>query len=228
MVTLGIGILILILDLGQPLRVWRLFITSNMRSPVVWGVWFLNIFLVLNFFYNALMFIGKNDEAKKVAYIGSPFAVLAATYTAMLLAHSPAKVLWHTSLLPVLFLNGAIISGIALVMLVSVRQQDIQLISKLGKFVAWLIIFELGMTLAEVIILYTGGTESIAAARSLFSGQIGFLFLGVEIVLGSVIPVVILMRNKASVFTQALASLLILIGIFTMRYVIVIGGQLIS
>jgi hypothetical protein len=113
-------------------------------------------------------------------------------------------------------------------MLVSVRQQDIQLFSKLGKFVAWLIVFEMGMTLAEVIILYTGGTESIAAARSLFSGQIGFLFLGVEIVLGSVIPVVILMRNKASVFTQALASLLILIGIFAMRYVIVIGGQLIS
>ena len=34
MVALGIGMLILILDLGQPLRVWRLFITSNVRSPV--------------------------------------------------------------------------------------------------------------------------------------------------------------------------------------------------
>ncbi len=228
LIALCAGMLILILDLGQPFRVWRLFITSNMRSPVVWGVWILNVFLVMNLIYTALLFLGKDKIAKKFAYIGCPFAVLAATYTAMLLAHSPAKLLWHTSLLPVLFLNGAIISGLALVMLFSAGSRNTKILSGLGKFTACLIILELGMILGEVTILLTGGTESVATAKALFSGQLGFLFLGVEIVLGSVIPVVMLLRSKATALTQATASLLILIGIFTMRYVIVVGGQLIN
>ena len=76
--------------------------------------------------------------------------------------------------------------------------------------------------------LLNGGTESIAVARSLVSGEIGFLFLGVEIVIGAVLPVAILLMAKPNALLQIFASLLILIGIFTMRYVIVVGGQLIS
>ena len=45
---------------------------------------------------------------------------------------------------------------------------------------------------------------------------------------GAVIPAAMLLKNKTSVFIQALASLLILVGIFAMRYVIVVGGQLTS
>jgi formate-dependent nitrite reductase membrane component NrfD len=113
-------------------------------------------------------------------------------------------------------------------MLFSAKAQNSELLSKLGKVVAWLLVLELVMIFGEFILLFNGGTEHVAVAKSLLSGQLGFLFIGVEIILGAVIPVVILLRNKASVSIQALASLLILIGIFAMRYVIVVGGQLTS
>ncbi|MHC4772490.1 MAG: NrfD/PsrC family molybdoenzyme membrane anchor subunit [Planctomycetota bacterium] len=202
LITLAIGMFILLHDLGQPYRAWRLFL------------------------YTCLLFKAKEEVAKKFAYIGLPFAILTATYTAMLLAQAPDRVLWHTALLPVLFLNGAIISGIALVMLLSACSRNTELFSKLGKFVAWLIILELAMILGEFIVLLNGGTEHVAVAKSLLSGQIGCLFVGFEVVLGAVIPAVMLLKNKSSVFTQALASLLILVGMFAMRYVIVVGGQL--
>lgn len=226
LVALGLGMLLLFLDLGRPDRAWRLFTSFNPNSMLSWGVWFLNIYGLMNLIYTSLLFIAKEKVAKKFAYIGLPFAILTATYTAMLLAQAPDRVLWHTALLPVLFLNGAVISGIALVMLLSVGGSNTELFSKLGRFVSWLIILELGMILAEFVILYNGGTEYTAVASSLLSGKIGCLFLGFEIVIGSIIPVLILIRGKGSAFTQALASLLILIGIFAMRYVIVVGGQL--
>ena len=228
LITLAIGMFILLYDLGRPFRAWRLFLSFNPNSMLSWGVWFLNIFGMMNLIYTCLLFKARGEVAKKFAYIGLPFAILTATYTAMLLAQAPDRVLWHTALLPVLFLNGAIISGIALVMLLSVCSRNTELFSKLGKFVACLIILELVMILGEFIFLLNGGTEHIAVAKSLLSGQLGYLFIGVEIMLGAVIPIVILLRNKASLFTQALASLLILVGIFAMRYVIVVGGQFTS
>jgi formate-dependent nitrite reductase membrane component NrfD len=141
--------------------------------------------------------------------------------------------------MPILFVNGAVISGIALVILFSANAQNAKLFSKLGKLLAWMIVVELCMVLLEVLMLLNGGTESIAVARFLVSGEIGFLFLGVEIIIGAVVPVAILLRAKPNAFLQIVASILILIGIFTasililigiftMRYVIVVGGQLIS
>jgi len=227
LIALAIGLLILLYDLGQPLRAWRLFVSFNPKSMLSWGVWFLNIFGLMNLIYTTLLFKTNESVAKKFAYAGLPFAILTATYTAMLLAQAPGRELWHTALLPVLFLNGAIISGLALIMLFSITEENTKLLSKLGRFVAWLIILELGMIFSEIIILLNGGTESAAVAKFLFSGKIGGLFLGFEIILGAIVPVVILLRTKTNVFSQAVASLLILIGIFTMRYVIVVGGQLI-
>jgi polysulfide reductase chain C len=228
LIALAIGMFILLYDLGKPDRAWRLFTSFNPHSMISWGVWVLNIYGLMNLIYTCLLFKAKEEVAKKFAYIGLPFAILTATYTGMLLTQAPARVLWHTALIPVLFLNGALISGIALVMLFSVKAQNIELLSKLGRFVACLIILELVMILGEFIVLLNGGTEYVAVAKSLLSGQIGCLFIGFEVVLGAVIPAAMLLKRKTSVFTQALASLLILVGIFAMRYVIVVGGQLIS
>jgi protein NrfD len=228
LIALAVGMLILFHHLGQPFRAWRLFTSFNPRSMLSWGVWFLNIFLLMNLAYTALLFKGKEDDARKFAYIGLPFAILSATYTAMLLAQAPARILWHTALMPVLFLNGAVISGVALVILISATGRNTELLSKLGRLAAWLVILELGMILAEMIMLLNGGSESVAAAKFLLFGQFAPLFIGVEILLGAVIPVAMLLRSKATALVQGVASLLILIGILTMRYVIVIGGQLIS
>jgi len=226
LIALAIGLFILLYDLGQPFRAWRLWLSFSPNSMISWGTWFLSIFGLMNFIYTVLLLKAKENVAKKFACLGLPFAVLTATYTAMLLAQAPDRILWHSALLPVLFLNGAIISGLAIVILFSVTRENTELLSKLGRFVAWLIILEVGMILSEIIILLNGGTETVAVAKFLLSGRIGWLFLGFEILLGAVVPVIILLRTRINALSQIVASLLILIGIFAMRYVIVVGGQL--
>jgi formate-dependent nitrite reductase membrane component NrfD len=228
LIVLATGMFMLLIHLGRPDRFWRVFVAFNPQSMLSWGAWILSIFGLLDLIYIALLFKSKEDLAKKIAYIGLPFALLTATYTAIHIARAPGILLWHSSLMPVLFVNGAIISGIALVILFSANANNAVLFSKLGKFLAWLVVIELCLVLSEVLMFFNGGTESIAVVRSLASGNIGFLFVGVEIIIGAVVPVVILLKAKPNVHLQIIASLLILIGIFTMRYVIVVGGQLIS
>ncbi len=227
LLTLAMGLFMLLIHLGNPLRAWRVFTAFNPQSMLSWGSWLLNIFGLLNLIYLALLFKGKEHMAKIIGCLGLFFALFTALYTAVHIARAPDKLLWHSTLLPVLFVNGAVISGIALVMLFSATGKNTNLCSKLGKLVAWLVIGEIGLVLTEVLMLFNGGTESIAVAKSLFSGEIGFLFLGVEIILGAIVPAVILLRPKSNAFLRVVASILILIGIFTMRYMVVVGGQLI-
>lgn len=227
-IAIAIGLLFLSLDLGMPFRAWRLFLSFNPTSALSWGVWFLNIFFALSVVYAWLSFKGQTDKAKRVAYVCVPFAVLVATYTGVLLTQAPGRVLWHSALMPVLFLNGGLISGLAAVILFSVGRASQELLSKLGKVAAWLVVLELGLVVVELLALRNGGSEGVAVVSALLAGEFSFLFLWVEVALGAVIPLLILFRSKVNPAALAVASALVLIGIFTMRYVIVVGGQVIN
>ena len=220
-----IGMFFLLLDLGQPFRMWRLFFHFTPTSAVSWGTWFLNIYFALSLGYAWLLLFGDEAKAKKIAYLGVPFALIVGSYTGVLLTQMTGKALWHSALLPVLFLNGGLISGLSLVMLISAGRSEQDLLSKLGKIISVLILLELGMIIFEIIALLNGGTESVAAAKFLLQGPYSFIFWVFEIVLGAIIPIMLLFRNKITGSARVLAALLILIGIYTMRYIIVIGGQ---
>ncbi len=226
-IVLGLGLLVLFLDLGQPFRAFLLMISFNPSSALSWGVWFLNIFFVISLLYAWQTLKGKAAESKWLAIAGVVSALLVASYTGVLLSQALGRILWHTPLVPVLFLNGALISGIALAILAS-GGKAAELRVKAARMLVGLVLLELGLLCIELIVLFNAGGESTAAARGMLSGTFGWLFLGVEVLLGAVIPVYILLQSKARFAAQAVASLLILIGVFTMRFVVVIGGQLIQ
>lgn len=224
-VAIGVGMLFLLVDLGKPFRFWRLFVEFNPTSALSWGFWFLSIFIVISLVHAWLTIQGK--QSKAVAYVGSIFAVLVATYTGVLLSQSLGRALWHSALTPVLFLNGGLVSGIAATMLLSVGRQSRELLARLGRVAGWLLLVELGLIGIELLTLLNGHTEGVETAKVLLTGSFSFLFLGVEIGLGGVIPLLILLRGKGSTAALAVASVLVLVGIYTMRYVIITGGQVI-
>jgi formate-dependent nitrite reductase membrane component NrfD len=228
--AVALGSLILLIDLGQPLRMWRLFSTLNPTAPLSWGSWILIIFLALSALYAVLLIKGEDAKAKKVAYTGLPFALAVGTYTALALAAAPGRELWQTAILPWLFLNGGFISGLALVMLLSVGSQKRAVVSKLGKFVAVLAMVELAMLFTEIIVLSTGTSEAVMSVRILLAGELSFLFWAVVVVLGALVPIFVLFQAKLAnmVYANAVASALLLTGVYATRYVLVIGQQIIN
>jgi len=226
-IILAVGMLILLIDQGQPFRGWRIYVFLNTTSALSWGVWFLHIFLALSVLYAWHLYKSGPDKAKTFGYLGVPLALLVATYTGVLLTESPGRPLWHTSLVPVLFLNGAVISGIALGLLLSHGQRGDASLGGVGKLLGGLVLCELALLVLEIFSLSNGLGEEVVVANALLTGSFAPLFLGVEILLGMLVPAVLLFRSKAPV-VQVIASVLVLVGVFTMRYVVVIGGQVIG
>ncbi|MCK5428182.1 MAG: polysulfide reductase NrfD [Anaerolineales bacterium] len=222
-VSLALGLIFLLADLGQPLRAWRLFFAGNPTSIISWGTWILLIMSVVCLVYIWFLHKGDDKKAKLSGYVGIPFAILTAVYTAFILSGSPAVELWNSSLLPILFFTGGLISGGALIMLISMMSESTKpLVPKLGKIVAVLVIVEFGLMMIELV---QGGQPDLPTVYIV-------LLWVLELFIGSVVPVVILLfYNRLSTkltskpYFNAIAPILALVGIYTMRYIVVIGGQ---
>jgi len=231
-IVLAAGMGLLAFDLGHPFKFWRLMVTFQPTSAASWGTWLLSIFFILNVYHAYLLIKGDDAKAGKIGYLGLPFALCAATYTGVLLAQMQGMALWHTALLPWLFLVGSIISGLALVILAAIAMGKTNELGDkffaLGKTLAWLIVLELGMIFTEVLILLNGGTEAVLSAKVFLTGNYSFLFWVVEIIVGAVIPLLILFNpNKIKKLSlQSIAAVFVLIGICAMRFVVVMAGQL--
>ncbi len=224
--VLAAGFLFLLLDLGKPLRVWHLFAYFNPGSVASWGVWLVNIFLVVSLIYAYLTFKGDEEKAKRFALIGIPFAIAVSGYSGFILVQMKAYALWHSALIPVLFSVSALASGIALVILGAILlQEEERKIRTVAKALAYLVGLDLILVFVEVLTLLNGHAEAVAAAKLLLVGAYSPVFLGLYVILGLLLPLCILSRRNLTLRQGAIASVLVLIGIMAMRYVIVIGGQ---
>ncbi len=218
------GLLCLLIETGRPMRFLNLFFYFNPSSIASWGVWTINIFLGISVIYAFLHVIGKAEKARPLAYPGFVLALAVGFYSGMLLYQMHGHVLWHSALVPVIFLASAIASGLAVVVLLSGSAEAKQ-IRVLCNVLAIAVGVDLVLALAEILTLSWSGGEKAAAANIILSGGYGFLFIGVYLIFGLVLPLLVLVRQRAGRGVQAIAAVLVLVGTLAMRYVIVMGGQ---
>ncbi len=218
------GLLCLVIELGQPMRFLNMFFYFNPASVASWGVWVINIFMAISVLYAFLHIIGKAEKTRPLACLGFVFALAVGFYSGMLLYQMHGHVLWHSALVPVIFLASAIASGLAVVLLLS-GSADTNQVRVLSNALAVAIGVDLVLALAEVLTLVWSSGEKAAVAEIVFSGSYGFLFIWVYIIVGLVIPLLVLARQRTSRSVQVVAAVLVLAGTLAMRYVIVMGGQ---
>lgn len=225
----------LLLDMTLPLRFWHLFVYLNPTSPITYGTFLLTLYPVNCLVYSYFMWKGDGRRTKLFGLIGIPLALAVHGYTGFILALGK-RALTNTALMPPLFLVSAMVSGIALMILVvMVRDRhfserkaiDRELIIGLGQILAWSIVVDLILVFSDVLVLLTSEAEALEAARLILTGEFAPAFLGVEILLGSLVPLALLLTPRAarSPACIAVASACVMIGIFAMRYVMVIGAQ---
>ena len=227
--------IILLIDLEQPLRFWHLIFYLRITSPITWGTFLLSLYPLNCMVYGYFMFKGDLKRTKIFGLIGIPLALMVHGYTGFILALGKARVLWNTAIMPPIFLVSAMVSGLALMILVVVvkdfvlqrkKEPDRPLIYALGKFMVASILLDLILIGIDLTVLLTSTTEAYMAAHMLLAGEFSFLFLGVEIVLGGVLPLILLLFpfTRRWIPAYVLASVLVMVGIFAMRCIMVIGG----
>ena len=203
----------LIADLGQPWRFWHLFPYLNLTSPITYGTFLLTLYPLNCLVYAFFMFRGDERMTRLFGLIGIPLAVSVHGYTGFIMALAKARALWNTALMPILFLVSAMVSGIALMILVvfvagylsKQRRADAALIQDLGKILAASILLDLFLVFSDVLVLLTADSEAYEAAMLILRGDFSQYFLGVEILAGSIVPLVLLTAPTALLARAAAA-----------------------
>lgn len=227
----------LLIHSGRPLRAWHLFVYLHGTSPISWGSFLLTIYPINCLIYGFFMFRGNKKLTKTFGLIGIPLALMVHGYTGFILSFAKAHALWRSSIMPILFLTSAMVSGVAMMILVTIikdkfftkeRKVNLDLLSALSGMLLWFLVFDIFLSFSDLGVHYFGERESMETARLFFSGAFAPLFLGVETLLGKVFPLLLVSTNRTrSVAVYGFASVLVMIGIFTMRYNVVLGGEFI-
>lgn len=196
--------------------------------------------------YNFLLF-GKKDmsetakehdkkQAKFFGTIGVPLALAVHGYTGFILGNVQARAIWHTPLMPIIFLMSAMVSGTGLFIIVLMLvekfkfgrlNEDIKsLIADIANLMKWFIVVDGALMITYFIVLWNSTEAGYAAGYYLLHGD-GWSFLGLENGLGMLVPLLILLSKKARQSLPAVvtASILTIIGVLAMRINLVIGGQ---
>ena len=227
--------LLLILDLTRPTRFWHMMLQSETLrpmlktySPMSLGSWALLLFGGVAFL-SFLAALARPDSPLRalrppsplgwvITVLGGLLGFFVAGYTGVLLAVTNRPIWSDTPLLGLTFIVSSASTSIALLLLLGARRAWTSGLAALQRLDAWVLILELVALVALVASL--GGV-----ARAWLNAWGVLLVVGV-VGLGIVVPLLLHWRSRAPRGVSATAAaVLVLIGGFLLRVVIVLSAQ---
>jgi len=240
-IILATAPIFLIIDLEQPARFWKLFVYLNPTSAITWGTFFLTAYPIIGLIYAWHVLRGNKLPAIIWGLCGFPIAVSVHGYTGFILALGKGRELWNSSLNPILFLVSAMVSGLAIIIIIAnirisyftsqsneeEKNSDIKIVNNLIIMIIIFIIIDIFLLGSEVAVLGNSTQDGYFMYKLITLGKFGVWFLGIELFIGEIVPLAMLSfpQIRRSMVGQNIACVLILIGIFVMRMIVVIGGQ---
>ena len=227
--------IILIVDLGVPTRFMNMMFRFNPTSPMSMGAWALLGFSACAFLAALMTLL---EDAGKVGRLGRPkllvglvgafFGFFLAAYPGVLLG-ATARPLWiEGHALGALFLAVGASTGaaaIALLLMLVGRRSATGMGAVRTVLVLALIVQLLSVVAFVVSVQMSGSVAAARALATLTSGQFKLTFWLGAILVGCVLPLLIGVVAWRSVGLTALASLLVLVGGFLVKFVIMAAGQ---
>ncbi len=177
-----------------------------------------------------------------ITLIGIPSAFLLHGYVGFIFGSIKANPWWSTPLMPVVFLFSAIVSGIAVVMLIymasmKLRKQaiDMRCVDTVAQYLLYMFLIDFTLEMVDLIHRIYEADESFRSLDFMVHSRLYFSQVLLQIIVGTIVPILMLGLPQFFKFAEsvrrkiyATAGALTLIGIFAMRWNVVIGGQLFS
>jgi formate-dependent nitrite reductase membrane component NrfD len=227
---LAVSGVLLIGDLTQPMRFLNMINPMYLQftSPLAWGSLDLLSFGIVSVLYFYSIHKSNSDEAlsRKLAILGALLGLGLPIYTGFDLTVHQNRPVWNTPLMPVLFVALSFLSGAALAAFIAKGEK---LLVMLRKFMLWS-----GGAVAAMLVSLLGTTAYGGSASELTfmfmtTGSLGAIFIGLGILLGTVVPIGVLLTNSGRQQSgMMLAGGLLLVGGLALRYSILIGGQIVQ
>jgi molybdopterin-containing oxidoreductase family membrane subunit len=224
-----------LVDLGGPLRVWELVAYANITSPLMWDIIVITAYLIISLVYLwATLRVEKGTGSPKALRVLSAFALVAAilvhTVTAWIFGLQIAHEFWYTALLGPWFVSSALVSGLALVLIVvvvlnktgyvSVEAKDIaKMVKLLGVFTA----VDLYFFACDLLTSGFPGGEGAEVVAMLTTGPLA-PFFWLEIFAGICTLIVAFAPSLRKTPLIVAVSAAAIVGIFCKRIQLLLGG----
>jgi len=177
-----------------------------------------------------------------ITIIGIPSAFLLHGYVGFIFGSVKANPWWSTPLMPIVFLFSAIVSGIALVLLVYMaisflkgREIDMPCVDTIARYFFYAFLIDFSLEMLDLIHRIYEADESFKSLDFMVHTRLYVSQIVVQIGLGTLVPLALLaltqlvrLSEPARKTFYSIAGSLALVGIFAMRWNVVIGGQLFS
>jgi predicted membrane protein len=183
-----------------------------------------------------------NKIGRIITVIGIPSAFLLHGYVGFIFGSIKANPWWSSVLMPIVFLFSAIVSGIALVLLIymvatmfRLKAMSMPCLNKLAELLFYAIIVDFSLELLDFIQRLYESEESITILSEMISSRLFLSLIISQVFLGSIIPMISLVwarfgkvPDEMRRMAYFVAAILVQVGIFSTRWNVVIGGQLFS
>src|SRR5690349_5586509 len=177
-----------------------------------------------------------------VTLIGIPSAFLLHGYVGFIFGSIKANPWWSTPLMPIVFLFSAMVSGIAVVLLIYMLTSwlrkhpiDMPCLDTIAKYLLYVFLIDFSLEMLDLIHRIYEADESFRALDFMVHTKLYFSQIILQIYMGTLLPIGLLASTQVIKFRDAIrkriytaSGLLTLVGIFAMRWNVVIGGQLFS
>ena len=197
----------------------------------------------------------KDEKAIKIlAGIGIPVACFLHGYAGFIFGSVKANALWMTPLMPVIFIMSAIVSGIALCMLTYIATMEIRkilavrkkstyqvyqsrediksvemnVVKMTAKYLLFFLVFAISLELLDLIFRGYTAVKSWDVLRSVIYGKDFTNIFILQYAVGNLIPFILFLLPNLSLKRTIIGVILVLFGVFMMRWNVVIGGQAFS
>ena len=198
-----------------------------------------------------------HNAVKKLATLGIPVACFLHGYAGFIFGSVKANALWMTPLMPVIFICSAVVSGIALCILCYVLTMEIrkfmakrqmrrwakdksapsveelqsaenQEIETASRFLLYFMIAALTLEILDLIFRGYTQVKSWDILREVILERDFTKIFIMQYAFGNALPFLLMVLPGRTVRRTTIATVLVIFGVFMMRWNVVIGGQAFS
>lgn len=177
-----------------------------------------------------------------ITVIGIPSAFLLHGYVGFIFGSVKANPWWSTPLMPLVFLFSAMVSGIAMVLLLYMvlwklkgLVVEMRCLDTIAMYLFYVFVIDFTIEMLDLIHRIYEADESFRSLDFMVHTRLFASQIVLQIILGTLVPLALLglaqvvkLAEKVRYRVYATSAVLTLIGIFAMRWNVVIGGQLFS
>lgn len=220
--SLGAGLFLVLMDLGQLARFWHLYTRTNFGSPLGLMIWVYTLYAGVLVAMLVALARGSRALLKPLSIAGFALVLVFGGGEGALFGVLSSKPLWNSGLLPIRFLAGAFLSGVAIVTFAvvafrrwSADPEEHEALGLLRLALLLLLGTNIVLEFTETSVALYGGVPTLVEAhRLIIFGPYWWVFWIVQIGMGLVLPAIVLgTRLGASRPWLGAASLLIAAGL---------------